>query len=116
MARPDSCPPPADLQRLALGQVSESAAERLGQHLIACAACQTTLQGIEKQDTLVSALRHRSVSLPRPQNAVVKDLVEQMKKLGEAPTGTPDPGAQALEPIEFLSPPEGPNELGRLGG
>ena len=118
------CPDPQQWRRLLLGDVSDQEAEQLEQHLNNCPQCGHTLNDFKADDTLIEALRTGCKATARPPIEKIAALIEKLKNL---PSGgeldrteasheratVPD-GAE--ESFDFLTPPQQPGELGRLGG
>jgi Leucine-rich repeat (LRR) protein len=126
MAQVESCPERAVLDRLVRGQLAGTAGERLAQHLESCDRCAGVAHGLALDDTLVEAARALSTSIDGPEAAPLRRLVERLQRLGppaisEGPTTsgeTPsndDPAVAQGARADFLAPPAGPGEIGRLG-
>jgi serine/threonine protein kinase len=122
MPQPTTCPSPQHLAQLRQGRVPFSLVEELAKHLEQCEACVRTFQTLPQEDTLVEVLRAQAV--PRQQAGVaIERLMERLRSLKDpAPTAsvsdaaTLPPLAQVIEEqYAFLTPPQGPDELGRLG-
>jgi eukaryotic-like serine/threonine-protein kinase len=133
------CPPPEQFRELVLGRLGDEQVAVLEQHLRACARCAQTVEGLKVEDTLLSALRAGGPVASRAEQAVKAGLMAQVQALasasaGEAATLPPAAGPQSVEATrasacpggapgsgaasrgyDFLSPPQGPDELGRLG-
>jgi predicted ATPase len=66
--RPDAipvCPDPRDLERLALGQLPEAEAGRLGRHILSCAGCARLLDSLHGSPTTADSLSpHTAVEAP----------------------------------------------------
>jgi Leucine-rich repeat (LRR) protein len=120
-----SCPAVHQWQRLLLGDVSDQEAEQLEQHLARCARCSQSLHGLRAHDTLVEAIRAGGRSEARPRGELVARLIERLKQLGPVEVSGDTQALNSLTPLspadatqetyDFLRPPEGPGELGRLG-
>jgi WD40 repeat protein len=134
MDRPSPCPDRHPLERLLLGQVSEQEASPLEDHLQGCASCFELVKTLRVTDTLVDALGSRmdSADFPPSEAAAAEDLVVRIIRLGSAPlTAKPPPAELTCTPMALddatrfgedlqaltgvLSPPHGPDEIGRLG-
>jgi WD40 repeat protein/serine/threonine protein kinase len=120
-----SCPHREELRQLLLGQVSGSQAESLERHLDECPSCLELLDSLKAEDTLLDAARSPAASADGP-DAAVRGLIDRLRGLRpEAATAdTKDSGsdppsgsdaATSAERLDFLAPPQGPGELGRLG-
>ena len=135
-----SCPEIRELQRFALGEVSEREMEALEQHLSGCCRCVEAMHTLPGSDTLVEALRGQPKAL-EAEDAPVQQMIrrmddwqrpaaeasaEQTAALGEADSAAeeasvprPPPPVQPPEAEEvraLLGPAQGPDEIGRLGG
>ena len=115
------CPGNDSLHQFSLGRVNEPEAEGLEAHLAQCPHCVDTLHTIKSEDTLIEAMRVQS-TLARPKiDTTVSHLMVVLK--GWNPAGSlggyasigDDGTTAAQELISLLAPPEGPEELGRLG-
>jgi WD40 repeat protein len=131
------CPDPRSYQRLASGLLSDADKEALLAHLEDCAFCARRLSQLPESDTLAELLRQAETVTGAAGQETVARLVERLSRLrpsaavppaaARSPTPTNGPGALAetvdLSPSaddsqryrEFLSPPQAPDELGRLG-
>lgn len=58
MSDVDSCPDLDQLRKFAIGELSPDACQKLNQHLLECAECQTRTQSLNTSDTLLDLLRH----------------------------------------------------------
>jgi WD40 repeat protein/predicted Ser/Thr protein kinase len=128
MPSPVTCPSAHEYERLRRGELSLPEVEQLAQHIEKCGRCADQMQSLPVDDTLIEALRARStVTDPKEQDRV-SDLVARLKQFRlpvnsavEATTAE-SPVASALAPAEqtcelydFLAPPQGAGEIGRLG-
>lgn len=129
----DTCPEPDELRRLLQGLLSGPEAGPLEEHLLTCSRCATRASQLPDQDELTAALRARRpldadedvlaqvIERGRQLQAQAETIEPQDTQLGESSpaadsaTGLPQP-REANELLELLSPPEQPDELGRLGG
>jgi hypothetical protein len=121
------CPTLPDYQQLLLGLLPEGEAEQVEEHLLHCPACVRTVQQALAGDTLVEALRAQSAVSGRPEQDVIDRLIRQLLLRGASPehsataasagaaAPTPSPAEGTQELYEFLAPPGGPGEIGRLG-
>lgn len=139
MSRGVSCPDPETLRHLASGQLPESQAVTLNEHIQQCSSC-TQLLSSENGGSMVGH-RHEVAGYnsaavgPKP----VLTVVEQIQPFRPSPNSIipnavegdsmaplpPANGADSSDPtvnlpsgssFDFLSPPEKPDEIGRLGG
>jgi Leucine-rich repeat (LRR) protein len=126
MALVDACPEHEVLERLMLGRLAGPAGERLAQHLESCDRCAALAQELAPHDPLVEAAHAGSTVAGAAESATVRRLLERLHRLGpplpqEGPTtsGETPPAEEAgsTDPVhyDFLAPPAGPDEVGRLG-
>jgi WD40 repeat protein/serine/threonine protein kinase len=137
MANDLPCPDVEDLRGLMLGVIADSQAESLEQHLLLCDRCDQTVDQLWAEDTLVTAMRGQATLAEELEEEVVAGLIERLQALRTGPVGsatetmqTPipppaSPGATTSGPAappvdavqevyDFLSPPQGAGEIGRL--
>ena len=124
------CPPPDVLRRLLLGAISPPELESLGTHVLKCDQCVAALNGMRAKDELLEALlaAEKAVAL----DATVESLIERLSRPYRGGDSPANPGVSASSLEQeilthqsasdkgssehgFLSPPEHPDELGRLG-
>ncbi len=111
------CPSAEALRRLLLGETSDAEGADLERHVLACPACLRTLKGLRAEDTLIEAIQARKGEDEPTVGGPVADLMRRLQGLSPATVLTFGPGPVASPPtFDFLAPPEGPDELGRLGG
>jgi tetratricopeptide (TPR) repeat protein len=137
MASAAACPGREDLRLLALGLLSERAAESVAGHVEQCAACLAVLRNLQVEDPLLVALAQPTSVAPPQDNHEVQTLIDRLREVpvlraaaasGNAPAGPSAAGSDAptllgeapvVAPagslVAFLAPPQGPDELGRLG-
>jgi WD40 repeat protein/tRNA A-37 threonylcarbamoyl transferase component Bud32 len=129
-----ACPDPEVIHRFALGRLSEEQSLHLEEHVGGCARCASLLRATDaRADELVRAIRHKRRDDPISPATVeaLLPLLRAMrppdetqaavagKVLEEAtlpPAGAEGEHSEACLPMGFLDPPEGPGELGVLGG
>src|SRR4051812_84458 len=128
----ESCPSVEVLRQLALGEMTTPEAESLERHLEQCERCIALLEELPVEDGLVRVMRAGSPIPARIDRPAVDQLIGRIRKipltsLADAPTTVnvsiggatlQQPSAAAgvaQEMFDFLSPPETPDELGRLG-
>jgi tRNA A-37 threonylcarbamoyl transferase component Bud32 len=120
-----ACLSPDELERFLLGQSSEQDAVRAEQHLASCTRCLTAAHTMAVEDPLARAVRtHTDVPEPDPQ--AVDELIRKLRREMPVPsaatpatqTGPDDRTLAPTEPdrVDFLSPPQSADEIGRLGG
>jgi N-acetylneuraminic acid mutarotase len=108
---PSSCPTRQELERLLSGLSTILDIDRLAQHVECCDQCGQTIDAIPVGPPLANILR--AGQTPLPPEATVQVLIERLKVLCASAThATPAPTG---ERYDFLAPPQGPDELGRLG-
>src|SRR5690349_16611744 len=107
------CPDLDALQRLALDQLSPAEAFTLHRHLVRCVVCAQTVEDLKAAGKVLAV---------PPAGAAVAAPPERLERT-PAPVRRPDPEAptiqapvQPVQGFSFLSPPQQPGELGRLGG
>jgi len=121
------CPEPAELEQLAAGRRSSEEVERLAGHLEECQRCAATVDSLLASDSLVRNLAVRTAGLPAEEALVVAKLIRRLSELALLPAAVTETLTEpttsevprpeiAQEHYDFLSPAEGPGELGRLGG
>jgi WD40 repeat protein len=128
------CPDAALLLKFALGQILPEEVERLAPHIEQCAACTRALEGLKGTDTLVEAMSSLPTVDDEPAGEAMNALIEHLKGLRPAAVAgvevtrttaadsTPSsegerPAADRTQDLcAFLSPAQGPGEIGRLGG
>jgi WD40 repeat protein len=128
MTADSPCPDAHDLQRLLDGRASDEEAARLAAHLAGCAACGRAAEGLPAGDPLAQALcgcaaGHAPAGYGPEADALLRRLQARGMLATEVDAGDstdqspgPPPGAEG-EPsrLDFLAPPQGPGEVGRLG-
>ncbi|MFN0055906.1 MAG: protein kinase domain-containing protein [Planctomycetales bacterium] len=105
MPTPFPCPSPEFLKELLLGRLAGAEAKPLVEHLEVCDACQTSVQGLDAEDTLVQAIRGQT-RLSVSDYPVIDQLIGRVSGL--------------VVPVDenycaVFDPPGSPDELGRLG-
>ncbi|MBI1914365.1 MAG: protein kinase [Planctomycetes bacterium] len=131
-----SCPDRDVLQRLMLGQVPEPEGEQLAQHLEQCSRCLAVVQALTAEDTLVEAARATATVTDSPEAPAIRGLIERIRQLGpitvvpveletQSALSSVAPATDAVNPglsaavtavqYDFLTPAQGPAEIGRLG-
>jgi serine/threonine protein kinase len=131
MKNHSACPGVEILEQYAVGRTSDDEAQRLEEHLGSCARCVARLPSLGDSDGLLQSLRAQK-DKPRPGGAIIEDLQERLR--GLRPPGTtvvysetsslglevtPSTSDNSLGTEEdaraLLAPPQGPDEMGRLG-
>jgi serine/threonine protein kinase len=121
----DLCPNPELLEAFLLGKVQGEMAKIIDQHLASCPSCLRAADNVHVEDEFTQAMKTaRPVLLGQPEE--VAAIVQHVKALrsevetvqaGETFGHGQAEFQQALEEedLSFLSPPEQPDEIGRLG-
>jgi eukaryotic-like serine/threonine-protein kinase len=121
MTAASRCPAPTQLQQLLLGSLSGECTERLEMHVLQCKQCGSLLPTLQAQDILADSLGARPWTVLPPTDAkAIQGLVARLRELRETPPPAPDLSAADdtqidAQPFPFLSPPQSPGEIGRLG-
>ena len=121
------CPGPAPLHELLQGKMAEADAARLEQHLVGCPSCLHLLAKLAGEKEPALALHGQGATVARhPLVGRLLDKARQAKPAAMPPalinTGPvsmtyTEPSLQPADEIShFLAPPQGPGEMGRLGG
>jgi serine/threonine protein kinase/Leucine-rich repeat (LRR) protein len=107
------------------GRLASAEAESLDGHLLGCQVCVRALQRLLSEDPLVATVRsgatlHADGSLATPELERVLRKLKQDLPTARGQGHTPSPAASAPEAAQkllpLLRPPQGPGEIGRLGG
>jgi serine/threonine protein kinase len=132
MATPTTaCPSAVEMSNLVLRPLQDSEVDKLACHLEQCSACARQAELILNGDPMEAAMRETAGALDTAQMPDARELVERLKKLvvpgalgrdtRAATPASPNDGTQcwaaddAVESLDFLRPPQQPDELGRLG-
>jgi predicted Ser/Thr protein kinase len=115
-----NCPDVQLLEQLMLGQLSDTEAERLEDHLAECTRCGRLADHLPARGPLVEAMRVPSPILNESETPAVERLIGRLGGLRPAditPRDTPG-GAVTGSPEgeDLLEPPREPGEIGRIGG
>ena len=125
MSTDDPKPDGTTLERFLQGRLGDAEHEQVEQHLLHSDECLARIQGLNIRDALADDLRGLAGAEELPESPVVQDLVRRAEQLrpagGPATTETPcppgtDPSGATPADYAFLSAPQEPDELGRLGG
>jgi hypothetical protein len=119
------CPGEHALRRFLLGDFADLAAADLAvltRHVQDCGPCAATVESLHADDSLVNALREAGPACAQPPEAPVQRLIERLCRTGpQYATATvrrdpdDDTDDEAEDVTAILRPPEGPDEIGRLG-
>src|SRR5437016_3443758 len=112
------CPSEQILARLLVGELAQTEAEDLAEHLEQCDCCVATVGSLKADDTLIEAARAHRATRPDPDDGVVRTLIDRLAELPfftqPAEDGAADP--QMTGDIdELLAALQGPGERRRLG-
>ncbi len=118
-----TCPDVLALQDFLLGHTPDAEAALVEEHLLACDRCALAVNGLVDQDELFQPLRDEGATTQAPVGEAVESLIARLVEYPPptqpASTETRDQAGSsadiASENYDFLSPPQGPEELGRLG-
>jgi tRNA A-37 threonylcarbamoyl transferase component Bud32 len=132
MSAEPSCLGARELEQVVLGRATAEDVERLARHLEECGRCGETVEQLLDRGALVETLRSRAEVAGESEDDAVGQLVSRLRELRPAPAAPgetravadtpppPGPAARRPEPTQdlydFLAPPQGPGEIGRLGG
>jgi WD40 repeat protein len=134
MAVAVACPDVQVLQQLLLGRMPPDEVERLAKHCEQCPKCIAVLHTLKADDTLVEALAAQKTNPDQPLEPGTSALIERLQRVrplgppreldvtvGDGDTPSASGPAEAStdathEGFAFLSPSQGPGEMGRLGG
>jgi tRNA A-37 threonylcarbamoyl transferase component Bud32/Leucine-rich repeat (LRR) protein len=126
-----SCPGPELLQRLLAGDYRDPEVQWLEEHLAQCSYCLATVSTLRMDDGLSESARDSAAVAEILREPVDESLLARLYRL--APSGTEGWGATqggvphqlgwethagplTEQAHDFLAPPQGPGELGRLAG
>ena len=124
MSAPTECRSREEWERLLSRPLPPTEADPLAEHLEHCNSCATTVESVLGKHTIVEALRERpGVETPKDE---VQRIIARFRDASEQVTDSFAPGeAEATQAADnsspgarlapFLSPPRGPDEIGRLG-
>jgi hypothetical protein len=119
-----ACPDALTFERLRQGRLPLLEVEEVARHLESCDRCTMAVQNLHLEDALADVLRaqvSRDAGTPSP---VVEKVMQHLRGLAPPPSAYGDttllPDDQAGvgtggETYDFLAPPEGDDEIGRLG-
>jgi serine/threonine protein kinase len=123
MAKVSFCPSVEGLKQFARGTLEPESAEGIIAHLSKCRKCLSVLESMPIDDTLIEALLMQSSAAGAGEKAEIEGLIGRLRKLAGAAAADPQataaaaaaPAAAGLR-LDFLAPPQGAGEIGRLGG
>ncbi len=120
------CPQSETLANYVLGTMDAAEMQNLERHMLECQACCDQAETLNPRDEVT-----KSFGLPKkgqgPDEEVVNNLIERVAKFRSAASETcsiqisdetnpiHDQNSLDVSPTDLLSPPSGPDELGRLG-
>ena len=123
MAKPNQCPPDKTLKELIQGKINEPQLSELSAHLETCGGCQEKAKTLSPFDTFTEPLRSDPGLAKKIAAGIPRPLIEKVKSIARAKDNTvgvsqqgPPTHASAEEVnLDFLAPPQQPDEIGRLG-
>ena len=128
-----TCPNDRELKQILQETAAAAAAESLADHLEGCGRCAEAVDRLLAGDTLVEAMRAQATAGAAPASPALEALVQKLSGVypslapGEGTMtsatdtfaeGAPPKAVQAeteIDPCALLGPPQGPEEIGRLG-
>jgi serine/threonine protein kinase/Leucine-rich repeat (LRR) protein len=114
-----ACPHLDTLRQLMLGQLPLPQSENLARHLEDCLHCIAAVRTLTTEDTLLETIRAGNTKVNAPERAAVQRLIDRLLQLGSSSaidaTATSSGTSASSERYDFLAPPQGADELGRLG-
>ncbi len=122
MTKQSTCPPTNLLEEFVGGKLTDPQLGDLAKHLEDCASCQGLAKTLSPHDTLVESLRAKSVAADAISSDIPRPLMEKLKHLSQSPASSDTigvnidsvPGGSDAE-LNFLTPAQQPDEIGRLG-
>ncbi|HEY1859832.1 MAG TPA: protein kinase, partial [Gemmataceae bacterium] len=115
MNTPLSCPDPTRWQALLEGVIPEDQLADLNSHLEACPVCQHTLERLAAgEHSWVGAAHLLRREQPAREEALGQ-AINELKGNGTASETLSATGQPRRPVLDFLAPPDKPNQLGRLG-
>jgi hypothetical protein len=115
MSEQAPCPDAARWKELLGGSLPEADQAALNGHLEGCRHCQQTLEGLAAgSEVWAGAARHLARGRPGDE-AALRRVVADLEADADPPAASTSPGPGAEGALDFLSPPEKPGQLGRLG-
>jgi serine/threonine-protein kinase len=107
------CPPLSQLQDLVAERLPPVEQEELNVHLETCTDCQHRLEGLVAGQGPLSGLGRHGTP-PLQHEPALKQVMDSLKRYQD-PEPTGNAAIQDDLPLGFLSPPDKPEQLGRLG-
>jgi WD40 repeat protein/tRNA A-37 threonylcarbamoyl transferase component Bud32 len=106
MPNVQACPSTQELQQLVAGRLLPQRARELARHLEECDRCRANAHTLSASETIGEAVR--------------AEAAPDLESPYDTPPPPPGPAAWAnaganARPYDFLRPPQGPDEIGRLG-
>jgi serine/threonine protein kinase len=116
------CPSPELLRDFLIGSSTETVGDSIEEHLAGCPSCVRRLAGLDARDPLVELVRagaQVSTAVEEADGDLLARLcrlrLERRAGLARSGAGSMAIGERLQVPLDFLEPPEGPGELGRIG-
>ena len=93
----DTCPPPADLERLFLGGLPEKEIDVVEQHVLQCGPCLESLKSLFRaKDTLAGVLSAATSHDALDSSPAVEDLIHKLTSLSAASSNRPPRGTAMI--------------------
>lgn len=115
------CPEAGKWEGFVLANLSGEEVASLVSHLQNCSTCENVLSQISQGDPLLRTLRGHDSEWDREARGEIDLLIQQLKQVRSASLSTAhegdsiNEGGSNPETYEYLSPPQEPDEIGRLG-
>ena len=118
------CPPLKVLRDLIDGRLVDPELSHHSSHLESCHSCQNQIHSLFPSDNLIKTLRNDAAATETISEKIPHDLIDALKRIPAMDSGArlsadglKRDGGMSLDDLglSFLSPPEGPDEIGRLG-
>src|SRR5262245_47981525 len=126
MSQGQRCPNRDALEAFLHGDMDAGAWEQLAAHIETCASCLQTVEMLSGHHKLAGVVRSAGWELGPADQQQIQGLLERLRVVCAAPAfsetithpsvDTPSMPSDQAPTLDFLGPPEGPDEIGRLGG
>jgi WD40 repeat protein len=115
MTEPVSCPEPARWEELLRGALPAEEQSTLTAHLETCPTCQHTVERLAGGTEAWSRAARHLGGESRAGEAALRRVVADLEAEAGPPATQAEPDSAAEDTLDFLTPPEKPGSLGRLG-